>query len=80
MNFGSGGSAAKKAWRDIWGAGQGLAAIKSVTSTAEFVARLTREYDEARLRLGAASRVEPNARRGIRDAGIVASTAPRIAG
>jgi nitronate monooxygenase len=80
MNFGSGGSAAKKAWRDIWSAGQGLAAIKSVTSTAEFVLRLTREYDEARARLGAAPRVEPDARRGVRDAGIVASTPPRIDG
>jgi nitronate monooxygenase len=80
MNFGSGGSAAKKVWRDIWSAGQGLATIKSVVSTAEFVARLTREYDEARARLGVAPRAEPDARRGHRDTGIVATAPPRIAG
>lgn len=48
MNFG--GDAAK-AWKDIWGSGQGIGAVKSVTSTAELVARLRREYDEARARI-----------------------------
>jgi nitronate monooxygenase len=50
MNFGSGGAKAK-AWRDIWGAGQGVGQIDDVPSTAELVARLTREYQAARNRL-----------------------------
>ena len=50
MDFG-GGESAKKAWKDIWGCGQGIAAVKSVTSTADYVARLKREYAEARRRL-----------------------------
>lgn len=48
MNF---GGDAKKAWKDIWGCGQGIGAIDSVTSTAEFVAKLRREYEAARARL-----------------------------
>jgi nitronate monooxygenase len=40
-----------KAWKEIWGAGQGVGAVKSVTSTAELVDRLDREYREARARL-----------------------------
>jgi len=48
MNF---GSDAKKAWRDIWGCGQGIGAVKSVMPTAELVARLKREYAEAKQRL-----------------------------
>ena len=36
-----------KAWRDIWSAGQGIGAIKKITTVAEFVARLKREYEEA---------------------------------
>ncbi len=47
MNFGSGGNSEAKAWKDIWGSGQGIGAIKSVTTTAELVARLRREYLEA---------------------------------
>jgi nitronate monooxygenase len=47
MNFGSGGSSKSKAWRDIWGAGQGIGAVKQVVGAAELVARLAREYDEA---------------------------------
>jgi nitronate monooxygenase len=50
MNFGAGGEA--KAWKDIWGCGQGIGAIKEVTSTADFVARLRREYAEAKTRIG----------------------------
>lgn len=50
MSF-DGGSAKAKAWRDIWGSGQGIAAIKAVTSAAEVVGRLEREYHEARARL-----------------------------
>ncbi len=50
MDFG--GADAKKAWKDIWGAGQGVGAVKAVLSTAELVARLKREYEAARERLG----------------------------
>lgn len=45
MNFGSGGDA--KAWKDIWGAGQGVGAIKANGTVAELVATLTEQYDEA---------------------------------
>ncbi len=44
MNFGSGGNQKSKAWRDIWGCGQGIGAVKSRVSTAEFVDRLEAEY------------------------------------
>jgi nitronate monooxygenase len=40
-----------KAWKDIWGAGQGVGAVKSVTSVADLVGRLEREYAQARSRL-----------------------------
>ena len=49
MNFGAGGEA--KAWKDIWGCGQGIGAIQEVVPTAELVARLKREYREAKARL-----------------------------
>ncbi len=52
MSFGSGGSAKSKAWKDIWGSGQGIGAVKAVESAGDFIARLGREYDEARGRLG----------------------------
>jgi nitronate monooxygenase len=45
MNFGGG---AAKAWKDIWGCGQGIGAVKSVQPAAEVVARLKREYQAAR--------------------------------
>ena len=48
MNF---GGDAKKAWKDIWGCGQGIGAISSVVPAAERVAQLKREYQEARARL-----------------------------
>ncbi|MGB6095573.1 MAG: nitronate monooxygenase family protein [Comamonas thiooxydans] len=48
MNFGGG---AQKAWKDIWGCGQGIGAIDKVQSTAELVARLKREYAEAKASL-----------------------------
>ena len=51
MNFGSGGSEAKKAWRDIWGSGQGVGSVTSVGSVASFVDRLVDEYDAACERL-----------------------------
>ena len=48
MDFGGG---AAKAWRDIWGVGQGIGAIDDVPTTAELVARLRQEYAEARAAL-----------------------------
>lgn len=52
MNFG--GDRPAKAWKDIWGCGQGIGVIDKVASTAEFVAKLSREYHAARQRLGLA--------------------------
>ena len=49
MSFGSGSA---KAWRDIWGAGQGVGLIDDVPSVAEMVLRLKGEYEQARARLG----------------------------
>ena len=51
MNFGSGGNMEKKAWKDIWGAGQGVGQIQDVKPVADVVASLKREYDEARRRI-----------------------------
>lgn len=51
MNFGGGEGAKAKAWKDIWGSGQGIGAITEVTSAAAFVEKLKREYIEARKRL-----------------------------
>ncbi len=52
MNFGTGRT---KAWKDIWGSGQGIGAVKAVVPAAELVARLAREYTAARIRLGLAA-------------------------
>ena len=56
MSFGSGGSSKSKAWRDIWGAGQGVGLIEDVPSVADLVARLKREYDAAKAELVGGSR------------------------
>ncbi|MCE2665465.1 MAG: NAD(P)H-dependent flavin oxidoreductase [Burkholderiales bacterium] len=48
MNF---GGDAKKAWKDIWGCGQGIGAVDAVVSTADFVAKLKQQYASARARL-----------------------------
>jgi nitronate monooxygenase len=53
MNFG--GESTAKAWKDIWGCGQGIGAITEVVSTAELVARLKREFAQARERVLALS-------------------------
>ena len=50
MNFGSGGTGAK-AWRDIWGAGQGVGLMDDIPSVAQMVDRLQTEYQAARKRL-----------------------------
>ncbi|PZO79831.1 MAG: nitronate monooxygenase, partial [Mesorhizobium amorphae] len=53
MDFGQGVSGAgAKAWKDIWGAGQGVGAVDAVVPVAELVDRLEREYRAARERLG----------------------------
>ncbi len=51
MNFGSGGDTSAKAWKDIWGCGQGIGAVKAVLPTADLVARLATEYRAASERL-----------------------------
>jgi nitronate monooxygenase len=53
MNFGSGGNTSAKAWRDIWGAGQGTGQIKDVPTTEELVARMRAEYEAAKARIAA---------------------------
>jgi nitronate monooxygenase len=45
------GGDAKKAWKDIWGSGQGIGAVKQIAPARELIARLRREYDAARARL-----------------------------
>ncbi|MHA6833984.1 NAD(P)H-dependent flavin oxidoreductase [Ralstonia pseudosolanacearum] len=52
MNFGSGDGAKAKAWKDIWGAGQGVGAVKRVVPAAELVRRFAKEFEMARRRLG----------------------------
>ncbi len=47
MNFGSGGNTKQKAWKDIWGAGQGLGSIHDSPKVADLVARLKQEYLDA---------------------------------
>jgi nitronate monooxygenase len=57
MDFGSGGKTAAKAWKDIWGSGQGIGAVKAVEPVAARVDRLAEEYAAAKadleVRLGA---------------------------
>jgi nitronate monooxygenase len=52
MNF-AGGEGSKKAWRDIWGSGQGIGAIDRVRPAAQYVADLARQYEEAKAELRA---------------------------
>lgn len=51
MNFGSGGNTDAKAWKDIWGSGQGIGAVKTIGSTADYVAKLQAEYQAAKARI-----------------------------
>lgn len=51
MNFGNDKA---KAWKDIWGAGQGVGLMDDLPSVGELVERLKREYDDAKARLGIA--------------------------
>ncbi|MGE5952864.1 MAG: NAD(P)H-dependent flavin oxidoreductase [Qipengyuania vulgaris] len=48
MNFGSGGNTKAKAWKDIWGSGQGIGTVKSVGPVEDMVARLEAEYVAAK--------------------------------
>ncbi len=51
MNFATGENAAKKAWKDIWGCGQGIGAIDKVQPAGEYVAQLIAQYKAAKARL-----------------------------
>ncbi len=55
MNFGSGGNTKAKAWKDIWGSGQGIGTIKEVGTVEDLVARFEREYHAAKAQLLAKS-------------------------
>jgi nitronate monooxygenase len=48
MNFGSGGNQEAKAWRDIWGCGQGIGAVKDIPTAGQMVDRLAAEYEAAK--------------------------------
>ncbi len=51
MNFGSGGNSDAKAWKDIWGSGQGVGTIHSAPTVQEIVDQLKTEYNDAKKRL-----------------------------
>lgn len=53
MDFKSGGESSAKLWKDIWGAGQGIGAVKDLATTAQFVDRLTAAYSAAKSELAA---------------------------
>ena len=53
MNFGSGGNIDAKAWKDIWGSGQGIGAVEAVLPTGQLVDRLASEYAEAKAQMTA---------------------------
>ena len=55
MNF-AGGSSKPKGWKEIWGSGQGIGAVKEIVGAAELVDRLETEYAAARARLGLGAR------------------------
>jgi len=56
MNFGSGGNSKAKAWKDIWGSGQGIGAVRSRGSVAQLVDRIEAEYRAAKSALDTAYR------------------------
>ena len=53
MSFGSGGNQKAKAWKDIWGCGQGIGAVKEIPSAGEIIDRLAAEYEAAKAALAA---------------------------
>ncbi|ASY61582.1 Dioxygenases related to 2-nitropropane dioxygenase [Sinorhizobium sojae CCBAU 05684] len=60
MDFGNAADGAK-AWKDIWGCGQGIGAVREIGPVAQMVDRLKHEYDDARARLGLSSHGEQRA-------------------
>jgi nitronate monooxygenase len=48
MNFGSGGISKAKAWKDIWGSGQGIGSVNDIPTVADYVDRLKEQYAEAK--------------------------------
>jgi len=55
MNFASGGNQSAKAWKDIWGCGQGIGAVKEILGAGDLVARLAAEYEAAKAALAVKS-------------------------
>ncbi|MGI9260468.1 MAG: NAD(P)H-dependent flavin oxidoreductase [Woeseiaceae bacterium] len=53
MDFGSGGGSKAKAWKDIWGAGQGVGTVHDIPGVEELVLRMEQEYNDAKSRLTA---------------------------
>ncbi len=53
MSFGSGGNQKAKAWKDIWGCGQGIGAVKDIPSAGDMIDRLAAEYEAAKAALAA---------------------------
>ena len=53
MDFGSGGNTDAKAWKNIWGCGQGIGAVKELGTTADYVMKLTDQYQQAKQRINA---------------------------
>jgi hypothetical protein len=51
MDFGTGEGSKAKAWRDIWGSGQGIGAVTAVLPAADYIERLQREYSDAKREL-----------------------------
>ena len=53
MDFGSGGNTDAKAWKNIWGCGQGIGAVKELGTAGDYVAKLTDQYQQAKQRINA---------------------------
>jgi nitronate monooxygenase len=53
MDFGSGGNTDAKAWKNIWGCGQGIGAVKSRGTTADYISQLAAQYAQAKARINA---------------------------
>ena len=51
MDFGKAESSKAKAWKDIWGAGQGVGAVRGILPAADYIAKLAAEYEEAKREL-----------------------------
>ena len=57
MNFGSGGNTDSKAWKDIWGSGQGIGLIEDAPTVQELVDRLKSEFTEASLEFNTKAKI-----------------------